>query len=514
MVLAGLFPVALRLLLIPWMGVPTPGNIDEFVHFLVADTISEGRLANPPHQHSIFFETISILQHPTYSAIYPLGQGTILSLGLSLGHPWIAILITGFFAGAGFFYFISAFTERRVAFLGSLAAGAKLLSMTYWMSSYMGGPLTAGGSCLALGGIYRWVGNPTIFNLAICGSGCTIVFLVRPFESIPLVILCVIGLITGMMRTNNDKRLSTAIHSISAVLPFVAIVTGITAAHNYAVTGDATLLPYRLSQSRYGIPQGFAFQAPLRTPPNLTSPQLKSFEAQQIDRELISTWHGFLFLMARKLWINIAFYFGIILIALIIICFEYKCPAVLWNSLATFAFLSAPHMAYAITPPHYIATTAPVVALIISVTGIQFCKLLESQWNLTSWKRSTIVFLVVIGGLVEAGLLKFSATDKQHIESFRKKAEIEGKLREARGYHLVFVHYGTTHNFGKEWVYNRAMIDAAPVVWARDISPEINRTLINYYPKRIVWIVNPDCASPTLQSYSPQVRIPRCTEGH
>jgi hypothetical protein len=95
MLLLAILPVALRLALLPHHPVPSPDLYDEFGHLLVADTLRHFRLANPPHPLHQFFETFFVLQQPTYSSIYPLGQGLALALGRMLfGLPWAGVLLS------------------------------------------------------------------------------------------------------------------------------------------------------------------------------------------------------------------------------------------------------------------------------------------------------------------------------------------------------------------------------------------------------------------------------------
>ena len=95
MLLLAVLPVALRLLLLPNHPVPTPDIYDEFGHLLVADTLRHFRLANPPLPRPEFFETFFVLQRPTYSSIYPIGQGLALAIGWTLfGLPWAGVLLS------------------------------------------------------------------------------------------------------------------------------------------------------------------------------------------------------------------------------------------------------------------------------------------------------------------------------------------------------------------------------------------------------------------------------------
>src|SRR5579863_7896501 len=81
MALLAILPVSLRLLLLPHHPVPSPDIYDEFGHLFVADTLRHFRLSNPSHPLHQFFETFFTLQQPTYSSIYPIGQGIMLAVG-------------------------------------------------------------------------------------------------------------------------------------------------------------------------------------------------------------------------------------------------------------------------------------------------------------------------------------------------------------------------------------------------------------------------------------------------
>jgi hypothetical protein len=75
-------------------------------------------------------------------------------------------------------------------------------------------------------------------------------------------------------------------------------------------------------------------------------------------------------------------------------------------------------------------------------------------------------------------------------------------LEQMPGRHLVIVQYGSHHNTLDEFVFNAADIDAAKVVWARDMGASANRELLGYFQTRKVWVVDADSDRPELTPYS------------
>ena len=83
----------------------------------------------------------------------------------------------------------------------------------------------------------------------------------------------------------------------------------------------------------------------------------------------------------------------------------------------------------------------------------------------------------------------------------RERAGVLRELAAKGGRHLVLVRYRLTHDSGDEWVYNSADIDHSPVVWAREMDPTSNRTLVRYFQDRQIWLVQPDVQPANLSPY-------------
>ena len=72
------------------------------------------------------------------------------------------------------------------------------------------------------------------------------------------------------------------------------------------------------------------------------------------------------------------------------------------------------------------------------------------------------------------------------------RAKFESQLTNAPGRHLVFVRANPGHPYDAGWIYNRADIDKAKVVWAREIDPQEDVRLIRYFAGRTVWLLEVD----------------------
>ncbi|HTQ55498.1 MAG TPA: hypothetical protein VMI94_13615 [Bryobacteraceae bacterium] len=485
MLLVAALPVILRLALLSRHPVPVPDIYDEFGHLLVADTLRHLRLANPAHPLHQFFETFFVLQEPTYSSIYPVGQGLLLELGWTLfGTPWAGVLAAaGAFAGLCY-WMLCGWVAPQWALAGGLLAAMEFGPLNQWTNGYWGGSLTAVAGCLVFGSLPR-LGRGWRYGILL-GAGLAIHLLTRPYESIFLLASVLLFCLPGWKKL--VRPLATA---ALVVVPAV----GLTLIQNKQVTGAWLTLPYTLSQYQYGVPAALTFQANPAPHRTLTREQELDYRMQLSFRgERPETFGSY----AGRLWYRVRYYRFFfmaplyLVLPLFLLALREARFARVAGCLALFALgvNFFPAFQY-----HYVAGVTCLFVL-VSIVG------LERLTRISPLAARVIYLLCVAQFGLEFGFACASGNPwLLELRNPERRVAVGRQLAQVPGKQLVFVRYWPRHIFQDEWVYNAADIDGARIVWARDLGDAEDQRLLRYYPDRAAWLLEPDAQPPRLTRF-------------
>jgi len=513
MLILGLLPIALRLALLPRYPIPEPNVSDDFSYVLLADTLRHFRLANPPHALPQFFETYFALQQPTYSSIFPLGQGLILAIGWILfGHPWAGVAISVGAYCALCYWMLRAWVSPGWAFLGGLFASIQIGPLNQWMNSFWGGAVSACAGCLAFGALPRILDQHRRRDAALLGLGLGIQMLTRPFESVFLTAAALAFFLPALRdRILLRRLLKLAPVAIAASLPALALM----AFQNRAVTGSFNTMPYMLSRDQYGVPTTFTIQ-PLPVPQRALTPQQRlGFETQsKVHGAATDTFSTYWTRLAGRVRFYRFFLLAPLYLAIPFFLLRVKAYRFAWV-LITIALFALGTNFYPYFYTHYIAAEACLFILIAMAGVAHLSEVTIASQPTGQTAARLLLFLCAAHFVFWYGLHALGNDDMlstiRQFETWdainhgdpdgrfavnRELAMIPGKL-------LIFVRYSPRHEL-VEWVHNPADVDAARIVWARDLGTEENQTLLRYYPGRTAWLLEPDVRPPKLSPYPDQ----------
>ncbi|HWD97806.1 MAG TPA: hypothetical protein VG345_02155, partial [Bryobacteraceae bacterium] len=260
--LVTLLPLAIRLILLPWIPVAAPAVQEEFSNILEADTFAHGRLATPPHPMSVFFDNVQEIQYPKYvSARFP-GTPIFLWAGQAIfHHPWAGVWLAVAAMCAAFYWMLLGWTRPFWALVCALLFGLRFGIFTYWMNSYWPGSPAALGGALVLGATPRLYRRPAALMGFVYALGCVILLLNRPAEGALFIVPTCLAILFAW------RRRRPGLPEMARAIAPVAALAGISIAcllwYNYATTGCAGIPPYLIWRDGQGIVPVFWWQ-PLR----------------------------------------------------------------------------------------------------------------------------------------------------------------------------------------------------------------------------------------------------------
>ena len=497
--------ICLRLALLARSPAPVPSGSDDFAYILLADTLRHLRLANPPHALPQFFQQIFVLQQPTYSSMFNLGQGLALAVGWTLiGNPWAGVLLSIGALCALSYWMLRAWIAPSWAFAGGLLAIMQFGPLSYWTNSYWGGAVSACAGCLVFGSLPRLSSDPRKRYALLLGLGLAVQLLTRPYEFVFLFLSVLLFLPVLRDKLSVRKLLSIASLGMSVLICAGALLIG----QNTLVTGRWNTAPYLLYRFNYGVPATFAFeQNPV--------PHTTLNQEQELDYKAETSIHGdttdspgdFVKRLLFRLRFYRFFFFAPLYLPSAVYLIGIRLYRNLWVALTISLFVLGSNF-YPYFYPHYIAAIT-CLFLLMSVAGLK--RLNEFRSHSGAFLLCLCLFQFLVSYSIHAfapeqmlsDLGKYESWDFVNPRDPQGRQTIADKLKNIPGKLLVFVHYSPVHGF-EEWVHNEANVDSSRVVWVHDLGPGDNQKIQQYYPDRTSLLLKPDEKPPALTAYPSQ----------
>ena len=485
--LAAAIPIAIRVAALPFIPTPYPFVHDEFSYLLGADTLASGRLTNPPHPMWVHFETFHENFQPTYESKYPPGPALFMAAGQKLlRHPWFGVCLSFGVMCASICWMLQGWLPSVYALLGSLVAIGQLGIFGTWMDSYWGGAVPAIGGSLVLGAVPRLAKGSSVSASLLGGLGLMILANSRPYEGLALAVGAGAGLLWWRRRHWGGRRWIDLLKP-RVLLPglLVCIASlGWTAFYNYRGTGNPLLMPYMLNARLYAASSAF-YLVPPPPEPVYRHAVMRDFWIDFEKAYYLKMKRNPLRLAEVVMFI-VPFYastllFLPILAGLVGFARSPKMRVVM----GVLAVLGAALLLEKSWLPHYFAPGAALL-LIPAMFSLRWLRI-----RLGAIGAAVVLTFVacIFGHGLAAGYFVRRDWGKPPQEQAIEKILAGGKPGER---HLVIVRYSAGHSPHTEYVFNRANIDASQIVWARDMGAAKNKELLDYYPDRRVWLLQPD----------------------
>jgi hypothetical protein len=552
--LVALLPLAVRFALLPWVPPPAPAIQEEFSNLLEADTFAHGRLANPPHPMSVFFDDVQIVQYPEYVSARLPGTAVFLWVGqVLLGHPWFGVCVAVAAMCAAFYWMLLGWTRPLWALIATILFALRFGIFSYWMNSYWPGSPAALGGALVLGATPRLYRRPTILMPFVYAIGSVILVLNRPAEGILFIAPTAVAIPIAWFRGRRPIRFGEIAKAVVPIAGVAALSLAGLLWYNSATTGCPRVAAYTIWRDGQAIVPTFWWQPLRRVNLVYYSQQTREF-FQSFEKELYDDlnrglarrihvlfgrlvfftrmdlgpfllipllfppltrrmrnslfWLGFYFLALAAGISAFYLYFRMDVAPEFVLLGLYAFALTIrfgWTAQRTLLPLIilllsvGPRMLTSFSmPTYYPHYLAPVMILVAE--GFRRMYVWARRQHFGAALARNVCLACVAMAMMQAAIPVFGyhvfGEDPFYMTSYENRLTDRVSalkfLASQPGEQLAIVRYGLKHDCLYEWVWNEAAVDSQKVIWARELKPEWTSQLLRYYAGRKVWLVEPD----------------------
>jgi hypothetical protein len=324
----------------------------------------------------------------------------------------------------------------------------------------------------------------------------------RPYEGLVVAIPVAVAMFRWLVGNNHPAVGRAAPRVILPILFALFLAAFATAYYNQRVTGDPFRMAYQVNRDTYSMARYFIWQTP-RPEPVYHHAVMRQFYLRELwDFQKNRSLDGYLSRGIGKLISWWEFFLGPLLTVPLL-----ALPGVVRQRKMRLPLLICAAMMVGLgletwSLPHYFAPATGALYLIL----VQCMRHLR-QWTLAR-RQIGIALVRMIPVLACAMILLRVTAAAVHVQiesawprGLLQRAGILRQLEQLTGEQLVIVRYGDHHNLDAEWVYNKADIDHAKIVWARDMGADRNQELLQYFRERKIWLVEGDSPTPQAHPY-------------
>lgn len=484
------------LLAMLWVSIakPLPAMHDEFSYLLAADTFASGRLSNPTPWYWPRLETFHVIENPTRCSKYPPGFAVFLAIGQLIFSPSTGLCLAMAFAGASIYW------AARGIFNVSNSALAWMLVMlnpsfaVSWTIQFMPGWPTVGFAALVLGSSLRLrrrmtLGPTSLFAIGVMGLAIT-----RPFEGAAYV--SIVAMLFGLLKLQQLRRRAKTVRLAMDSTPVRCFAVGIAilatgmvlmSGYNVATTGKWHRFAYQEHEDQYGLAPLLLFLEPPDETKSYRHEPIRRFheDLSLSDFKRLQQPGTYLERLGQRL-LDFTSTIGLALLAGFGVVWtrqsHLRVPMMLLAVVVAMLLLTC---AIPWLMPHYFATLIPALGLIATLTLRQAVGVLP-----LSGRRFQPVAALILGGyLVSTTAVVFLLQRPTSFSRFaQERTNVSRQLEAVDGLHLACIEYDSNHDPNEEWVYNRADLEAAKVVWVRSTSTSDNLALAEQLDRRC-WLI-------------------------